>query len=59
MNLIVLHATGLAWDEISFLVVPATLIMGLVLFLSSRTAGQEAEEGDNGEIAASEDGVAS
>jgi hypothetical protein len=44
MNLLLLHATGLAWDEIGFLIVPGTLVMGLVLFLSGRDKDQDGEE---------------
>jgi len=48
MNLLLLHPTGLAWDEIGFLIVPGTLLMGLVLFLSGRDKDQDGEE-DRGE----------
>lgn len=57
MHLISLHATGLAWDEIGYLIVPGTLVMGLVLFLTSRDSRQgDAEtEGDGAVQLSSED----
>ena len=44
MHLTLLHATGLAWDEIGYLIVPGTLVMGLILILSGRDKDQEDDE---------------